>query len=262
MKLFRGQIFDGVFSLGYNCRCAMYLRDARLRDCSSPFDWLTGSTFAQRIETLTTDFRGWLEEGNLDLVEVELPPGSLKEHDRYVDRTTGYEYLHDFDTGIPLAKTHPAVKAKYDRRIRRLFGRLESGGRYLFVWWSIEPETDASLLGALAKLRARFASSDLCILAIDNGGGDRVVYAEVGGSDGRVVRASARVVREQLDMTGNEKLGMSIFGCIRLRGGFGRKLHWALARFAIHAIIMFVPGKDRRRALKKRLESRLMKQYA
>ena len=249
MKLFNGQIFDAVFSLGFNCRTALYLRDARLRDCSGPFDWVTIAAFEERINSLTSDFADWLKAENLEYVGVVVS-GALHEHDRYDDRISHYAYLHDFPAGHPLEQTYPAVKAKYDRRIKRMLERLDAGGRYLFVWWSVEKESDESLLAALTRLRGRFGNSGISLLAIDNGGGDGVEYSEVSGSDGCIFRASGKILDGQLDMVGVEKRAVPIFRRIRVRGVFIRRLRWGVGRFLIHALIWYLPTKNLRRRFK------------
>ncbi len=57
--------FDIVLSLGEDCGCTMYLRLAKLRKNSFPFDWLTNATFEQRIHLLETHFKGFLEKENM-----------------------------------------------------------------------------------------------------------------------------------------------------------------------------------------------------
>lgn len=254
MRSFPVQAFDAVFSLGYNCRCAMYLRDAHLRDCSSPFDWVTGAGFEQRIDMLTSTFEGWLVKENLKLVEQTLPPGALKEHERYDDQKTGFVYLHDFDVGASFDVAYESVVAKYDRRIRRLQQRLDTGGRYLFVWWSVEPLSTDRLLSGLDRVQRRFGMSEISLLAVDNQETTKVVSSVVEGTDGRLVRISGPLVRGELDMSGDETRILKLLGRIRVKGRLRRRVRWVVGRFLIHALTWYFPTKAMRRKYKKALK--------
>jgi len=46
--------FDLVFSVGEDCSAAMHLRQAGLRDCSSPFDWICHASFLTPFDLLAT----------------------------------------------------------------------------------------------------------------------------------------------------------------------------------------------------------------
>ena len=115
--------YDFVVSLGYDCHCATMLRKCGLRSCSSPLDWLTAAPLETRLKLVETRFAGFLEKGNMKKLEKE-PGAPGKGNDHYEDTATGLRFFHDFRETLPFDESYSQVKAKYDRRIARLYDNV------------------------------------------------------------------------------------------------------------------------------------------
>ena len=156
--------FDLIFSLGEDCACTSYLRRFHLQDYSYPFDWLTKADFFTRIDLLINDFKGFLEKestfkGNVD----EL-------NDYYWDTKTDFYFYHDFDTKMPFDESFALVKARYQRRIARLYQQIQSAQNILIVWWSRDKHQDIDKVKeSYARLSQKFADKNISMLLIESG---------------------------------------------------------------------------------------------
>ena len=167
--------FDYICSLGASCLCAVSLRDAGLRLSSGPFDWLLGPSLKSRVDLVANDFAGWFEPGDFEF----LGNPETFFNDRYMNRRTGYKFVHDFEIGKPFEEAFPAVREKYERRIARFYERIRSSRRVLFVWMESPVEdgtrpTDGEVEEAIEKLSSKFRGLSIEMLVVDRlGGGDR-----------------------------------------------------------------------------------------
>jgi len=123
--------YDCVFSLGEVCFCANYLRSMRLRKFSSPFDWVAGATFAERMNFLLNDFQNFFNKE--DFVyhgKREYPePCNI-----YYNRRTHIIFNHDFPLFKSFEETYPKVKKRYDHRIKHLYQKIYKSKRVLIVY--------------------------------------------------------------------------------------------------------------------------------
>ena len=211
--------FDLVFSIGGSCVCAIYLNETRLRMASSPFDWISLAPFGERIRTLCARFDGFLDLGNLVLYERadEHHPGHP--NDLYRDSSSGYCFVHDFPRQVPAAESFPAVKAKYDRRIGRLLGRLDGGVRACLVWWSPgDPPSDEECVDGIARVRAAFPNSDckLIVFANDLSTGRRELREHRLSDD--CLKIVGPIAPEGSGLVGDRELNLGAFGRIRAGG--------------------------------------------
>lgn len=161
-KLF-DQDFDLIFSLGENCSVAHYLHRFKLRDMSSPFDWLCNATLQTRINLLISGFSGFLEKENL--VKID----SSEHNDCYHDRKLDFKFLHDFPKGRMLDDSFGEVKEKYNRRIDRLLKRISCSRKVLIVWAGFDgPAADEEFVGGLQKLKDAYPGVEFYLLVIEN----------------------------------------------------------------------------------------------
>ncbi len=164
------EVLDGeygfVVSLGYDCHCATMLRKLGLRSCSSPFDWLTAAPLGTRLGLLETRFAGFLAKDGLRRLEKE-PGAPGKGNDHYEDSATGLRLFHDFRETLPFEEAYAQVKAKYDRRIARLYDNVAKASRTLFVWCDLmHPLSEPDRAVAESRLRAVFPGCDVRLLAV------------------------------------------------------------------------------------------------
>ena len=118
--------YDFVFGLGRACACTQSLRSAGLQLLSLPWDWITyqltpqGPDLLLRVDLIASGFAGWFEEEDLKFVRKNPESGK----DLYINKRTKIIYPHDFTPDIPLHEAYPAIKAKYDRRVKRFLQLL------------------------------------------------------------------------------------------------------------------------------------------
>lgn len=165
-KLF-DQDFDLIFSLGENCSVAHYLQRFKLRDMSSPFDWLCMATLQTRIDLLINGFSGFLEKENLNKIFV--PSCGDHYNDSYCDEKLGFYFLHDFPKGQSIDDSFGEVKEKYNRRIDRLLKRIPRSRKVLLVWAGFDgPIADEEFVGVLQKLKDAYPGVEFYLLVIEN----------------------------------------------------------------------------------------------
>ena len=123
--------YDCVFSLGEVCFCANYLQALSLRKFSSPFDWIAGGTFSERMGYLLNDFENYFNKE--DLVyhgKREFPEPC----DIYYNTRTHIVFNHDFPLSKPYDDSYPKVAERYARRIKRLYELVNKAKRVLIVY--------------------------------------------------------------------------------------------------------------------------------
>lgn len=124
------QKYDFIFSLGAACSCTQMLRKAQLQFASYPLDWLFGSDLAGRVDIVASRFERFLEIDDLGYAYSERSISCDAYHNAFNDLT----FNHDFEAGKDLKETYPAVKEKYDRRIKRLLDRIDQAESVLGVF--------------------------------------------------------------------------------------------------------------------------------
>lgn len=93
-----------------------------------------------RIDIMESNFSGWMQEEDLKFIKPYTESGM----DLYRNTRNRIVYPHDFPPGVPLHKSYPAVKAKYDRRVKRFQRLMSSGSNILAVYMDspANPYTD------------------------------------------------------------------------------------------------------------------------
>ena len=162
--------FDLIFSLGEDCACTSYLRRFNLQEYSYPFDWLTNADFFTRVDLLINDFKGFLEKENLAIIAYSYQKTINKHTDDYKDTKTDFYFYHDFDTKIPFDKAFALVKAKYQRRIARLYQQIQSAQDILICWWSRDKHQDIDKVQEFyERLSQKFSGKNISMLLIESG---------------------------------------------------------------------------------------------
>ncbi len=119
--------YDEAVSLGTACQSAWQLEANGMRKLAYPFDWLI-TPFDSLVSFITCRGVNFLDKDKLAVVEV-LPGNPSMLH--IVDLLYNIHSIHDFYG--PDMSNYDAVKAKYDRRIKRFFNLLDSNKKILFV---------------------------------------------------------------------------------------------------------------------------------
>lgn len=125
--------YDFIFSIGSACSCTQVLRAAGLQHASFPFDWITirdrPADIRFRADLIAGDFRDWFAKDSF----VFLPSPAWHLKDFYRNTKLGITFNHDFPKGMPFEEAFPVAKARYDRRIERLYRCIRSSRRVLVV---------------------------------------------------------------------------------------------------------------------------------
>lgn len=119
-------------SLGHFCSVALELERMGLRSASYPFDWLITPDMRSVRRMIETDFEVFLNE---DMLVRDAQKPSV-----YINRDTGFSFVHDFKRGSSLRDQLPAVKEKYARRIDRFFNDITEPT--LFIRYISDQSTD------------------------------------------------------------------------------------------------------------------------
>lgn len=131
--------YDIVYSIGRDCANSSFLKRRGLRITSGPFDWLTKADFEPRIQLICNDFKDFINKEDFKPLPKPTHIATDTACDYYENTRTGFYFYHDFPTGVTYDEAFPAVKEKYERRIKRFIQNLQEQDRILLVWFSHEP---------------------------------------------------------------------------------------------------------------------------
>lgn len=148
--------YDLAFSLGFSCGGSRALRKARLQFASYPLDWTGSPGIVQSARMIGSDFAGWLDRDDLELVDVRA--GRFGNH-IYRSRRTGFGFPHEFSSFRTFDELYEPTVEKHRRRIDRLMAHIRAARRVLVIY--IERPingraADADLVEARRILGAKF----------------------------------------------------------------------------------------------------------
>jgi len=128
--------YDLIVPFGFNCASAAQLRLRNLRFSSFPFDWISENErqdFGTLLSFINSRFKDFLSYENLQIVD----PNGGNRHVVVKDLETNFCFSHDFYIGAvgeaPRKQEWTDVRAKYQRRIDRLFEMAAKAESILFV---------------------------------------------------------------------------------------------------------------------------------
>jgi len=130
--------YDLAISVGGACSTTEAMRAAGLQWTTLPLDWSGGPTFMEKAELINADFARWLTKSGLH----PLPAVKFSREIYMKDDVLGYTFNHDFSFGVPFDEDYERVKAKFDRRIRRMYDLIGSSKRILLVWIGVPISKD------------------------------------------------------------------------------------------------------------------------
>lgn len=224
MKIAFRRTYDFVCGIGHYCVTASYLKRHNLRFASGPFDWHAQGRNAllANVRLIENDFNGFLNFESLEPIPDTANAVNKTHKDFYRDRVNDICFFHDFPRGVPLSESFAAVREKYDRRIDRFYKLARVGATLLIYHTRFDRVSDAVLLEAVSRLRAKLSSEvDLLVVEWDKTAQD-LSFTDVAPG---AYRASGPLCSEDIsDLLGNRKLCDRIYGAIRLRGKFRNRL--------------------------------------
>jgi len=121
--------YDLAIPIGGSCSTSEAMRAAGLQFATLPLDWTGGPTFRAKVDLICADFARWMTKSGLHPL-----PATKFSRDIYMkDDVLGFTFNHDFSYGVPFDEDYERVKAKFDRRIRRLYELIGKSKRILIV---------------------------------------------------------------------------------------------------------------------------------
>lgn len=211
--------YDLFISIGEDCACTSYLRNCKLQFSSFPFDWLTHATFEKRIEILCNDFH----------------------------------FYHDFAQDTPLEVSYPDVREKYNRRIERLYQKINQAKKVLFVWFSRDKVlSNQQLTDALSKLTNKFSNTDVNLLVLENNFDKTCNEIRKTEISKNITKYSFNITTNNFDNAldecmGNKELAYQIFNQYRISSS-----NFVFAKMK-KILINLIPSKQKRHELRERV---------
>ena len=148
--------YDMAFSLGFSCGCSRALRKAGLQFASYPLDWTGSPGIVASARMIASDFAGWLERDDLELVDVR--GGRFGNH-IYRSRRTRFGFPHEFSSFLTFDEAYGPTVEKHRRRIARLMEHVRASKRVLVAYVERPinpPAADADLVEAKRILEEKF----------------------------------------------------------------------------------------------------------
>jgi len=122
--------YDLAIPIGGACSATEAMRKAGLQWATLPLDWTGGPTFREKVDLICADFARWMTKSGMH----PLPAAKFSREVFMKDDVLGFTFNHDFSFGVPFDEDYERVKAKFDRRIRRLYELIRGAKRVLLVW--------------------------------------------------------------------------------------------------------------------------------
>lgn len=226
--------YDLVVPLGQWCGVALWCRKLGLRSASLPFDWLWGGnlSFRQYVDVVATEFNAFFQRENMVLERRgSEDPDELDAHDIYRDVVTGLHSCHDFIPHGDFAREWPAVRETYNRRIARLLGWLQGGGKVLFVHFARSKCLSVEeIQGAVVRLRTCYPRTRIDFLIIEENA--RFEEPQTEAPLQGVIWTRGRYHSSGTDgRYGNKELCRRVFDAIRVHGKHRNLIRLRLLRW-------------------------------
>lgn len=262
--LFKRNNFDLIVSLGKDCACSWYLRKFNLQIESYPLDWLTHATFDCRVKMLVNNFESFLQKSNIKLLEKSpLEPSHDDGHDYYEDTLTGFYFYHDFPAFEDFDKSFDTVKARYTRRINRLYERIDESYKILFVFYGRgEDLTNEQIVKAKVEIDKKFKNKKIYLLVTENIPEQLEFQEEY--LDAKTIKVKYDFMSHDLAdnknrWKGNEELNNRLFSQLKLQVPLKKKLLRVLFNIIIKYPTNIIPNKYTRRNVREKLKQKLFK---
>lgn len=148
--------YDLAFSLGFSCGCSRALRKAGLQFASYPLDWTGSPGIVQSAQMIVSNFDGWLNRDDLELVDVR--SGRFGNH-IYRNRKTHFGFPHEFSSFLTFDEAYVPTVEKHRRRADRLMQNIRMS-KSVFLAYIERPinvrASDAALIEAKRLLDEKF----------------------------------------------------------------------------------------------------------
>ena len=151
------QSFDLFVPFGEQCITSWNLRQNNLQTESLPFDWLAHVKLNLALDFLLNNFEGFLIRNQLAFVKRE-------KHEAHFKMPNGIVFKHDFRS--EKLEDFPKVERKYQRRIKRLYQKINHARSLLFVHFDYDKPQKEILVEACKRLRSYYPDKKIKLLYV------------------------------------------------------------------------------------------------
>lgn len=250
--------YDIIYSIGRDCACSFYLQTNSLRICSGPLDWLTSASFEQRFDMLLNDFDSFMNKEDFKPLAKPSTGDVDNENDYYRNIRSGFDFYHDFTSGVPFDTVFDAVADKYNRRIERFYNNIREKRRVLLVFLSLWSETPDEIIYEKCNEFCTKMGKKIDFLIIEHKDGQMKPLRKELASNITRYYLHARALDGSNEYTGNRNLINKIFVRYRVKGGgmpSGPRLYWL--RFQKRVLCSLIPVKKWRHNARQHLRRKL-----
>lgn len=245
--------YDFFVPMGSFCSTSYHLRHNDLQTEAYPLDWVGVWKIKQAAELIASNFEGFFLQENLKFENVN------GNHNAYTDTKNNIPFFHCIDKDLPFDEGYLKAKDMFDRRIERLNERISQARKVLFVYAINEPISHEEALEALDILKSKYPNKQVDILVLDL----KPDYQETQYEDvsKNITFAKMRFDWNKDSYSGRKEGFAEIFANYQIASlrkrikYFTGKFLAYVKRLIVSLICCFIPSKEGRKKLRKRLKT-------
>lgn len=160
--------YDFIFAIGESCSATRALRSTDLQVQSYPLDWVYGGNFLTRIDILTSKFANFLEKSYFIPIEVD----EAHPYFAFSNRACKVTFMHDFLKNKTFDESYNEFKEKYERRIKRLYEKIEQSNKILILYLenpyeSLKIQGNEKIIEGYSRLKQMWPDKNIDILYVE-----------------------------------------------------------------------------------------------
>lgn len=253
--LFNKNKYDFIFSLGEACSCSEALRKNDLQVVTNPFDWITGTTLEENVDILLNDFNNFMNFEDLEFANCTNENKSDL-CDVYKNKRNKIVFNHEIPAGVKLEDCFEKVKEKYNRRIKRLYEKIEKAQKVLIVYIEVpfnenKLKDNSRLVDALDKIKTKFPNTKIDFLYFTNDTSYEPMKYKKEIINSEIVKIYGNYERLN-DMLPIFYVNSKYFKAILKSYQLKLPCFYYIRKYVIRFFIMFVPNREKRAILRKK----------
>ncbi len=245
--------YDLFIPIGAFCATSYHLRRCNLQTEALPFDWLTISNITASVTLIKNKFDGFFQKENLVFLNVN---GT---HNAYIDKKNNIGFFHCIDKDLPFDEGYAKARAMFDRRINRVFDKIDKAKSILFVYANNEPVSPQEALEAYEILKAIYPSKRIDLLVLD-------LKKDYKGIEAKEISKNVLFIKMEFVLehdlySGRKEAFAEIFQNYQIASWKKRlknifdKFIFNMKRISVSLVCMFIPSKQIRKKLRKKLKT-------
>lgn len=245
--------YDLFVPFGAFCATSYHLRRRNLQTEALPLDWVGVWKITQSAKLITSKFDGFFLKENLVFKNVN---GT---HNAYMDEKNNMAFFHCIDKDLPFDDGYAKAKDMFERRINRVCERIEKAKSVLFVFANNETVTPEESEEALKILKARYPNKKIDLLVLD-------LKKDYKGIEYQQVNKNVLFVKMEFDLehdlySGKKESFDELYRNYQISSwkkrlkNFADKIIFNIKRLCVSLVCAFIPFKQARRKLRKKLKT-------